>query len=442
MYNQRILEESGKTERDLAEKDEETAKLKERADYYKKKYNNLCRVYNELKEGDCDKSKPRLSINPSSISRIIHQKKKKSQYNELMDEQEDKEKLNPKVSYNNALSRNSHSFKSISAEEDSVFDRLQRSSTAIKSRTSLGGEYCSNPVQKWQIVNNIEAHEGPLSSMFTIENMLYTASNQIFRFWSLETFNMIGQVTDHAGMIKSMAYWEEKKSLLTCSGNTINQYDTLTITKSASFKGHTDQIRVMKVYDNLLFSAGKGNPFSMFVWDLRKLDTPVQEKEKGLDIFSLLITEDTVYSGCRDHKIHRMKLNDLGTLKPYETSHYDTVTCLALYDNSIISGSRDKSLRIWDQDKDNENKSIINAHTDWINCLNTDSFDRCVYSGGKDGKIRVWKGNYSEINHVGEMNAHNASINCLVSLPSLSQTLISGSSDRTFKVWKLSEEFE
>lgn len=445
-YIKKILEESGRTEADLieiSEKSEEIRKLKERVDSYVTRYNKLSKLYTDLKESEYDKSKPRHSYNTSGSYLSKARDLKKQQQillTEAIDDPDDKGKnYNPRMSV--PLTRNSHSSKNIGSEDDTVFERLQKSSGLLKSRSSIGGDYCWKPSQKWKQDICIEAHEGPISSMFSTESMLYTGSHQKLKIWSLETFINIGEVIAHNAMIRTMAYWQDKGSFFTSCGNVVNLYDTFTLTKAASFRGHVDEIKAMKVYKNLLYAAGKGNPNSIFVWDLRKLESPVFEKEKNLDIFSLVFADDIAYYGCRDHKVHRMRVSDMEVLKPYETAHYDSVTCLATYNDSIISGSRDKNLRIWDRQNDCETKTIISAHTDWINCLTIDSQNRGLYSGGKEGKIRVWVDNNNDLNYAGELVGHTSSVNAISTLSMAPQKIISASSDKTFRLWRLEEDF-
>lgn len=60
-----------------------------------------------------------------------------------------------------------------------------------------------------------------------------------------------------------------------------------------------------------------------------------------------------------------------------------------------MSGSRDKNLRAYDLSKSNfpELTSCLNAHNDWINVLETDESQQFLYSGGRDGMVKVWSTN-------------------------------------------------
>lgn len=65
-----------------------------------------------------------------------------------------------------------------------------------------------------------------------------------------------------------------------------------------------------------------------------------------------------------------------------------------MQEDLIISGSRDKNLRCWDTQtlsSLNPNSAIMSAHSDWINTLETDTERRMMYSGCKDGVVKVWK---------------------------------------------------
>jgi WD40 repeat protein len=79
-------------------------------------------------------------------------------------------------------------------------------------------------------------------------------------------------------------------------------------------------------------------------------------------------------------------------LPPLEPPHFDVVTSLKVLDDTLISGSRDKNLRCWDYSSlQNKYADVMQAHSDWINILETDCDRSELYSGGKDGVVKVWK---------------------------------------------------
>lgn len=191
--------------------------------------------------------------------------------------------------------------------------------------------------------------------------------------------------------------------------------------------------------DNLLISAGKsiGDGESIFIWDLRKNNTPLFKAENNQDMFSINVHNNILYYAGRNHQIGRLNLSNFEILKPYESVHTDTITSLATYKNNLVSASRDKNIKKWDISENVNYPVILNAHNDWVNCVSTDNNQKNLYSSGKEGKIKVWRGQNS-IRCVGEIPGHPSSVNCMASLQS--NELISGGTDKFIKVWKLLEE--
>lgn len=208
-----------------------------------------------------------------------------------------------------------------------------------------------------------------------------------------------------------------------------------------SLKGHNEEVKCLDIKGDYLYSAGKAtnNGASIFIWDIRKLQSPVQEKENSLDIFSLLVHEDILYYGSRNHRVGRINLKNFESMRTYEPPHFDSVTSLTRYKNSIISGSRDKNMRRWGLVGDNSYPTILSAHTDWVNCLATDPYEKFIYSAGKEGKVRVWKGART-MRCVGEMSGHLSSVNCIYPLDSHDSEVISGGTDKCLKIWRLIED--
>lgn len=68
-------------------------------------------------------------------------------------------------------------------------------------------------------------------------------------------------------------------------------WDLISLTNVGQLKGHRDEIKALNVAQDgsLLFSAGKGSASggALLLWDLRKGASPIEEREKNQDIFSL-----------------------------------------------------------------------------------------------------------------------------------------------------------
>ena len=51
----------------------------------------------------------------------------------------------------------------------------------------------------------------------------------------------------------------------------------------------------------------------------------------------------------------------------------------------------------------------MQAHSDWINTLETDSDHKEMYSGSKDGVVKVWKMKKKQLNCVAQLTTSNSS---------------------------------
>jgi WD40 repeat protein len=75
-----------------------------------------------------------------------------------------------------------------------------------------------------------------------------------------------------------------------------------------------------------------------------------------------------------------------------EPPHQDVVTTLKFMGDTLISGSRDKSLMAWDPKTYSYlGTEVKGAHNDWINTLESDIEGKYLYSGGKEGVVKIWQ---------------------------------------------------
>lgn len=83
-----------------------------------------------------------------------------------------------------------------------------------------------------------------------------------------------------------------------------------------------------------------------------------------------------MFYGCRNHNVYPFCLNTFTTMQGLQPPHFDAVTSLALMRNgsTLVSGSRDGNLRLYDLTQPNfpEMSSVFTAHNEYINVLETD----------------------------------------------------------------------
>ena len=144
-----------------------------------------------------------------------------------------------------------------------------------------------------------------------------------------------------------------------------------------------------------------------------------------------------VVTGSKDHYVKVFEVRDgaTGVLTPrfnLDPPHYDGVQCLSLSGSSLVSGSRDACIKLWDVDQGEQVLSLSNAHRDWICGLAHLPNGRAVVSGCRGGFLRLWS--TDSWDSIGEMRAHSASVNAIAFN---STNIFTASDDKTVNFWRL-----
>ena len=97
----------------------------------------------------------------------------------------------------------------------------------------------------------------------------------------------------------------------------------------------------------------------------------------------------------------------------------------------LASGSKDKTIRLWDTDT-NEELAILRKHTGWTNALAFSPNGKKLASGSTDKTVHLWDTDTGEL--IATLNGHLNSIAALSFSPG-GKTLASASTDGTIKFW-------
>jgi len=130
----------------------------------------------------------------------------------------------------------------------------------------------------------------------------------------------------------------------------------------------------------------------------------------------------------------------LSKLSPsYSTpSHHDAVMDVALAPSGqfAISASKDKTLIIWDLDKNEFLLSIL-GHSDSVNSVAISSDEQFFISGSSDCTVKIW--NLKSGKEVCTFSEHKEPVST-VAVTKDGKYIVSGSHDRTVKVWNVNEQ--
>ena len=183
----------------------------------------------------------------------------------------------------------------------------------MRSRQDLGGA-------KWQMVHDKhDSHKSAVYAMTSVGNQLYSAAARSLRIWDISTMRLLSDLSDKIGVIKSIALWKERNLLMTAAEKNIMMWDVVSLTNVGVLKGFKEEIKALNFVPEkqLLFAASKGSSQSggLLGYDLRKTyNSPIYEREKNQDVFSLTSTGSHIFYGCRNHNVYPFCLTTFTTL--------------------------------------------------------------------------------------------------------------------------------
>ena len=117
-------------------------------------------------------------------------------------------------------------------------------------------------------------------------------------------------------------------------------------------------------------------------------------------------------------------------------AHDAGVRCLEfLDDRAVISGSKDRSVRIWALENDSlERRKTLTGHTAEVRCLIAD--DNLIISGSLDNNARVWNAETGECIHV--LQGHTSGIHFV---RKTGDRAVTSAEDGYIRVWNLTTGF-
>ena len=143
----------------------------------------------------------------------------------------------------------------------------------------------------------------------------------------------------------------------------------------------------------------------------------------------LVLSDGRVVSGSDDRSL-RVWDPWTGQCLQVMEDHHSRVNCMALLPNGyIISGSSDHSLRVWDPST-GQCLQVLKGHRNPVNCI-VALPDGRVISGSDDCSLRVWDPSTGQCLQV--LKGHSLPVNCIALLPD--GRVVSGSDDRSLLVW-------
>ncbi|KAI5710951.1 hypothetical protein M8J75_012795 [Diaphorina citri] len=327
-----------------------------------------------------------------------------------------------------------------------------------------------------------QGHLRPVLSVDATDDLLFSASkDKTVRVWDLcegKQIHSLGRHPHHATCVKfdrvnRLVYsvcasyvkvWDIRTSNVVCVQTLCSSGTSLSASSSLS-----SQIQQGETPINDIALSGTGHVLYMAtgekvkIWDVRQnrvfgtLSGGHQAPIMCMIVDGMGDSQDLVVTGSKDHYIKVFDVNtdveDCSSTSPQmnlEPPHYDGIQALALRDNVLFSGSRDYVIKKWDLNRqelitkwDLNRQELItsqsNAHKNWVCGLSYVPNQPLLLSACRSGTIKLWS--TEPFSQLGEMKAHNDSVNCITTNNDLVFTGSNGSSNNMY-IWRLNSRSE
>ncbi|XP_074284693.1 protein JINGUBANG [Silene latifolia] len=167
--------------------------------------------------------------------------------------------------------------------------------------------------------------------------------------------------------------------------------------------------------------------------------------EHADSISCLAVENGLIYSGSWDKTLKVWRLSDLRCLDSVK-AHDDAINGLVAKNGKVYSASADGKIKVWEKDGKKSSstsstlklKGVLEGHKDVsINAISYydgkgNKNDR-VYGGASDGYLMGWEMVENDVKMVVEVKAHEMAVLCLSVMGDI---VCSGSADKSICIWK------
>ncbi|XP_068214195.1 kinesin-like protein KIF21A isoform X3 [Palaemon carinicauda] len=357
------------------------------------------------------------------------------------------------------------------SREENVFSRLTSATSSTREArpdTGVINPHAGRVSQRSVLActHVAQGHSKAVLSVYATDDSLFSASkDRTVKMWDLVRGQEIQSLGGHPNNVNCVRYCESQRLCFSVSSSFIKVWDirenpakcNKMLTSSGLASSGLTQINTqsrtlqmppgetlitdiaISTSTNILYSAA-GN--IVRIWDLRK-HTAVGKLAGGhqaavmcLAVDSTIPGQDVVATGSKDHyiKVFDVSSSNSGLINPrlnLDPPHYDGIQSLALYGDTLFSGSRDMCIKKWDLARGEHVQSLNNAHKDWVCALCFTPGGQIVLSGCRGGVIKMWSAESCQL--IGELRAHASPINAITTN---STCIFTASNEGDIRVWR------
>ncbi|KAF8942773.1 SCF ubiquitin ligase complex subunit cdc4 [Haplosporangium gracile] len=273
-------------------------------------------------------------------------------------------------------------------------------------------EESSNPIR-------VQAGDRVVTSLILdVDRIIVTFDCEIVKVYNALTGTVLQTLVGHQGGVWASALYNSNTLITTATDRTIRVWDLEKGICTHVFQTHTSTVRTAQIV----------LPINVNRHDLQL--APKYEPEFPIIVAGSRDTTLSVWRlPVRELNGHLSATEQENWLLHHLKGHTQAIRDVAAEGNLVASASYDTTARIWNSHSGELIHTLV-GHEDKLYTIVLDTFNRQCFTAGMDATIRVWSLDTGSSLHI--LTGHTSMVGLLRLNDNL---LVSGSADRTVKVW-------
>lgn len=256
------------------------------------------------------------------------------------------------------------------------------------------------------------------------------SADMTVKLWDFQSYECIRTMHGHDHNISSVTFMPNGDHLLSCSRDcTLKVWETSSGFCKKTFIGHNDWIKMVRVNADGTLLATCSKDHTIIVWDANQSDLLASSSNSDHIKCTLKDHDHTVE--CIAWAPESAYANVLEATSPNQKSDRTTATTTT-GSSFLISGSRDKTIKVWDVNVGSCLFTLI-GHDNWVRGVCWHPGGKYIISVSDDKTMRIWDVINKRCYKTVEAHSHFCTT---LDFHSKAPFVVTGSVDQSVKIWE------
>jgi WD40 repeat protein len=302
-------------------------------------------------------------------------------------------------------------------------------------------------VAEFSSIKTLSGHSGSVWSVAVSSNgqtLVSGSEDKTIKVWNLATGQLSRTLSGHSDTVRAIALSSDGRILASGSGDTtIKLWNMQTGELLRTLEGHSGPVWSIALSPDGQTLVSGSEDSTIKIWNLQTGDLQRILFGHSGRVFSVALSPDgqTIATGGTDKTIKLWNLQT-GELRHTLEGHADAVRSIVFSPGGqqLASSSWDRTIKIWQPQTGQQLRTLEGQTTRMASIAyapsagSANSADKPMLAGaGLDKTVKVWNLQTGKL--LSDLSGHSDWVLSVATSPT-GQTLISGSKDKTIKIWR------